>query len=61
MIDLFTETHDLKIIKSIDDIEKAKTYMYEETNSLTLDEKWKLYQEWRPSIMEWLICTPKNA
>lgn len=61
MIDLFTDTHDLQIIKSIDDIEKAKTYIYEETNSLSLEEKWKLYQEWRPSIMEWLICTPKNA
>lgn len=61
MIELFNETHDLQIVKSIDDIEKAKTYVFEETKGLSLEEKLKLYREWRPSIMEWLICTPKNA
>lgn len=61
MLRLFSETHDLQIIKSIDDIEKAKTYVCEETNGLSLEEKLKLYREWRPSIMEWLICRPKNA
>ena len=58
---LFGKTHNLLVIKSIDDIEKAKTYIYEETDGLSLEEKLKLYREWRPSIMEWLICTPKDS
>jgi len=59
LIGLFSKTHNIQIIKSIDDIEKAKTYSYDETDSLNLDEKLKLFREYRPSIMEWLICTPK--
>ena len=61
LIKLFSNTHNIQIIKSIDDIEKAKTYLYEETDGLSLDEKMKLYREWRPAIMEWLICTPKST
>jgi hypothetical protein len=59
MVNLFNKTHNIQIVKSIDDIEKAKTYAYEETNSLSLNEKITIYREWRPAIMEWLICTPK--
>ena len=59
LANLFSKTHHIQIIKSIDDIEKVKTYLYDETNGLTLDEKMQLYRECRPAIMEWLIFTPK--
>ncbi len=61
LISLFTETHNVKSIKSIDDIEKVKTYAYKETNGLSLDDKKHLFSEGRPAIMEWLFCTPKNS
>jgi hypothetical protein len=61
LVNLFSKSHNLQIVKSMDDIEKAKTYSHEETKGLSLDEKLKLYREWRPYIMEWLICTPKRA
>jgi len=61
LVDLFSDTHDIQIIKSIDDIEKAKTYIFDETNGFDLAIKKELYQECRPTIMEWLICTTKNA
>jgi hypothetical protein len=60
LIGLFEKTHHIQIIKSIDDIEKVKTYTYEEINGLTRNEKMNLLREWRPAIMEWLICTPIN-
>ncbi|MDP9047326.1 MAG: 50S ribosomal protein L11 methyltransferase [Bacteroidota bacterium] len=60
LVSLFNETHNIQIVKSIDDIEKAKTYGYKETDSLSLNEKMILFRECRPSIMEWLVCTPKN-
>lgn len=59
LTDLFSPTHNIQVIKSIDDIEKAKTYHFEETEGLTLQQKRKIFKEGRPTIMEWLICTPK--
>jgi hypothetical protein len=60
LVKLFSDTHTIQAIKSIDDIEKAKTYVYEETKELSLEERKALFREWRPSIMEWLVCTPKH-
>jgi len=59
LIELFSATHNIQVIKSIDDIEKAKTYVYDETKHLSLEDKMKLYRECRPAIMEWLYCTKK--
>lgn len=58
---LFSNTHHIQSIKSIDDIEKAKGYSYEDTAGLSLNEKMSLFRECRPTIMEWLICTPKEV
>lgn len=59
LIGLLEKTHNIQLIKSVDDIEKAKTYSYPETAGLSLEEKLKLYAEYRPVIMEWLVCTPR--
>jgi hypothetical protein len=55
LIDLFKETHHLKVIKSLDDIEKAKSYCYYPYENVS-DLKYRkyIYQEGRPAIMEWL-------
>lgn len=60
LCNLFEHTHDVRVIKSIDDYEKAKTYHFDEAVGATLDEKLNLFREWRPFIMEWLVCTPKQ-
>ncbi|MEX2231771.1 MAG: methyltransferase [Cyclobacteriaceae bacterium] len=57
---LFSTTHTLKIIKSLDDIEKAKVYQYDETVALDLYTKKKLFEERRPAMMEWFYLTPEN-
>jgi hypothetical protein len=59
--DLFSTTHDIKIIKSVDDYEKAKTYQFSEVESASLNEKLRLFTEVRPCIMQWMICTPKET
>jgi len=56
---LFFDSHNISIIKSIDDIEKAKTYVYPELINFSLTDKKKIYLEGRPSIMEWAYCTSK--
>jgi hypothetical protein len=54
--DLFSKTHKVTMIKSIDDIEKAQKYHIPEIEHLGLDSKRQLVGEYRPAIMEWLIC-----
>jgi hypothetical protein len=58
---LFSKTHDITVIKSIDDIEKAKTYKYAEADGLDLVSRKKLFAEGRQAIMEWLYCKPKTS
>lgn len=51
--ELFKNTHKLTIVYSIDDIQKAKTYDYNEISNCTLPTKKILLEEGRESIMEW--------
>lgn len=45
-------------IKSVDDIEKARTYDVPELRECTLMERFTILAEGRPRIMEWLYCSP---
>lgn len=56
--ELFLKTHSRRVIKSVDDIEKARTYVYPETEKLDLATKKKLFGECRPTIMEWFYLAP---
>lgn len=58
---LFRSTHDIISVKSTDDIQKAHEYKFKELANLDLHTKKKVLSERRPSIMEWLICHPKNS
>ncbi len=60
LCEVFSRTHHIKIIPSIDDIEKAKTYYFPQTAEFDLETKRILYSEGRPTIMEWIFFTPKN-
>lgn len=46
-------------IKSVDDIEKARTYDVPELRECSLLERFRILAEGRPRIMEWLHCTPQ--
>lgn len=59
--ELFETTHNIKVIESIDDIKKARTYDYPEIRGYDLATKKELLAEHRPSIMEWFFLESKNA
>ena len=53
LTEVFKNTHKLTIVHSIDDIQKAKTYQYDEIDEYNLSTKKILLEEGRESIMEW--------
>jgi precorrin-6B methylase 2 len=55
--DIFSRTHTVHSIKSIDDIEKAHTYQFEQLNPYDTRTKHLILSERRPAIMEWLLMT----
>jgi hypothetical protein len=57
---LFSQTHHIEVIESVDDIIKAKKYPFKELEHLTLVERKQLLSEYRPSTMEWYYLVPKN-
>ena len=56
---LFKNTHHIKTIASLDDIQKVKYYHFPELDGLNPAERKVVLAESRPTIMEWLILTPK--
>lgn len=60
ILKLFSDTHNMQIFQSIDDIVKARTYDYTETRDLDLTTKKKMFAEGRPALMEWVYLESKN-
>lgn len=52
---LFSNTHEISVIRSISDKEKAMLYHYNESENLSPLLKKILFKEGRPGIMEWLL------
>ncbi len=57
---LFSKTHFVQSIYSIDDILKAKSYAFAETTNFDLKTKRKLLAEGRPAQMEWIFFKSKR-
>lgn len=57
--DLFSNTHHITSVLSLDDIVKARNYQFPELASLPLEQKKEIVAEKRPAIMEWLYLEPK--
>ena len=53
---LFTPSHDITRVRSVDDLDKAREYDYPETRALSLAERRIVFAEGRPAQMEWLFC-----
>lgn len=58
---IFSKTHNLEIVESIDDTIKAYTYVFEELNGLNLDERRGILGEGRPGIMKWIFAKSKSV
>jgi hypothetical protein len=56
----FAGTHDIRSIRSVDDIEKAHSYRYPELDFFGLRERHRILREQRANIMEWLVMTSKQ-
>jgi hypothetical protein len=57
--DIFARTHQVRSIKSIDDIEKAHTYRYPQLDRYDARNRRLILAEGRPAIMEWLVMTAR--
>jgi len=56
---VFSSTHQLEVIASVDDIHKAQTYEYPELAAFSLAERKLLLAEWRAAAMEWFYFSPR--
>jgi hypothetical protein len=61
IISLFRPTHRIEVIESLDDIKKARTYLYPELEPYDLATRKILVGEGRPHIMEWLFLQSRVA
>jgi len=57
--EVFAETHEIHAVKSVDDLEKARTYVYGELEGFDLATRKILLAEKRPAVMEWFFMTPR--
>ena len=57
----FRETHEVRSIRSTDDIQKAHTYRYPQLDKYDIDTRRLVLGERRPAIMEWLVMAPIKA
>ena len=56
---VFDLTHNIQIIATVDDLKKALTYSFPETDTLDLNTRKLIFAEGRKAAMEWFYCTPK--
>ena len=56
----FSRTHDLRIVHSVDDLQKARYYRSDCVGADDLLEREVAFAEWRPWIMHWLVAEPKR-
>lgn len=59
LIELFSKTHNIERIFSVDDFQKTNYYRYHELESLSHPAKFKILAEGRNHIQEWLFIQAK--
>lgn len=57
--DAFSATHDIRVLESIHDTKKAKTYDYPETADEDLRSRRRLFAEHRKDLTEWFLARPR--
>ena len=61
LLDLFKDSHQQTLVTSVDDVQKARDYLYPELEGLSIGVRRQALAEDRPRIMEWLILEAKTA
>ena len=59
--DLFTPTHDIDLVPSVDDLVRPRVFPCEAIKDLSYEQQVRLQAEDRPRAMEWAILRPKNT
>jgi len=59
---VLTATHDLTLVRSIDDMIKAQEYQNDYVNEHAFDyaERYRLFREGRPNIMQWVFARARE-
>lgn len=60
LLESFGDTHDVQVIRSVDDIDKAYNYQSMELEPLSLAERKMVLSENRPTIMKWLFARSRS-
>lgn len=60
LLDLFSTTHECRIIEGLDDYDKAYDYKVEELMSFSIQERFRIFAEGRRRRGVWLHCIPKT-
>lgn len=58
---LFEGSHQIEVIPSLSDVQKAKSYQYPELEGLSLQMRYYLLEEGRRFVDEWLVMTAKEG
>jgi hypothetical protein len=56
----FSDTHNLQITESIDDVRKPYQYDYPELEGYSIGQRHLLLAEGRPAAMQWFYFTSKS-
>lgn len=59
--DAFCVTHDLEVVRSIDDLEKVRSYDLPVLKGLSGRERFELLRERRPCVMEWYFFSSRGT
>jgi len=59
--ELFSPTHHIQRIPSVDDVAKAREYSFPETRALSFGDRFEMFAEGRRCRMDWLVCVSRNA
>ena len=59
--EVFSASHEIEVIHTIPDREKAQTYDNPLLNGLASDVRYQFVREDRPAPMEWFMCWSKVA
>jgi len=58
---VFTGTHKIESVKSVDDIQKVHSYNHKKLVGLSIQERYRIVRESRGGIMEWLVLVSETA
>lgn len=59
LMNLFKDTHDVKVVTSSSELDKLFTYHFDGLKGLSIFERFKVLSEYRKGIAKWMVCTAR--